>query len=442
MKSFWFIGCLFLVTTTSLFSQLTDKKKLDSYFESLETHTKYMGSVAISQNGKVIYTKTIGYADVASKTKPNDATKYRIGSISKTFTTVLLFKAIEEKKLTLTQTIKTYFPTIKNAEKITLAHLISHRSGIHNFTDDASFQTWYTQKKTEEEMVSLIATGGSDFEPDSKADYSNANFVLLTYILEKTYKKDYATLLKEKIVNPIGLKNTYLGSKINLSNNECNSYSFSTLTKNWEIEKETDISIPLGAGGIVSTPSDLLQFAQHLFNGKIISIASLAQMKTIKEDYGMGLFEMPFNDTIGFGHTGGIDGFSSLFSYYPKNGIGIAMISNGNEYGSKEISLTLLRAVYDLPYQVPTFQSYNYENDDVAGFLGTYSNTKFPLKITISKADKKLMAQATGQSAFPLDGVEKGKFKFEAAGIELEFISDKNQMTLKQGGQTTLFTKE
>ena len=442
MKTLFTSIGIYFIATLSVFSQLADKTRLDAYFDALESNNKYMGSIAISQNGKVLYTKTIGFSDVESKTKPNENTKYRIGSITKTFTTVLLFQAIEEKKITLDQTINRYFPEIKNAEKITLSHLVSHRSGIHNFTDDEAFFTWYTHKKSEQEMVKIIADGGSDFEPDSKADYSNANFVLLTYILEKTYKKDYATLVKEKIIHPISLNNTFLGSTINPKNNECFSYSFSDETKNWVKENETDISIPLGAGGLVSTPTDLVHFITRLFDGKLISKASLELMKTIKEGYGMGLFEVPFNNAVGYGHTGGIDGFSSAVTYFPNDGIAVAMISNGNEYGSKGISSVILSAIYNLPYEIPTFKSYNYENDNLDRYLGVYAAENFPLKIAISKSGNNLLAQATGQSAFELEGVEKNKFKFEQAGIELEFNSSNNEMILKQRGRTTLFTKE
>jgi D-alanyl-D-alanine carboxypeptidase len=181
--------------TTALFVTLSqfgwaqtsfDKAKLDNYFQNLETNNKFMGSIAVSQDGKVIYTKSIGFADVENNQKANENTKYRIGSISKTFTTVMVMKAVEDKKLDLNQTIEKFFPTVPNANKITIKQLLGHRSGIHNFTNDDEYMTWYTQPKTEKEMVEIITKIGSDFEPDSKADYSNSNFVLLTYILEKT----------------------------------------------------------------------------------------------------------------------------------------------------------------------------------------------------------------------------------------------------------------
>ncbi len=195
------------------------------------------------------YTNFVGYSDVETKTKPNENTKYKIGSISKSFTSVLIMKAIEENKISLTTKINLYFPEIKNAEKITISNLLNHRSGIHNFTDDESYLTWLTQKKSEKDLVTIIKNGGSDFEPDSKGEYSNSNYVLLSFILEKVYEKSYSDILNEKIIKPIGLKNTFLGKKIDLKNNESNSYKYEN---GWEKEPETDLSIPIDLSSIVN----------------------------------------------------------------------------------------------------------------------------------------------------------------------------------------------
>lgn len=429
----------FTLTLLAGFSQTIDGAKLDSYFQALETNQKFMGSVAISENGKVVYTQSIGFADVEKQTKPSATTRYRIGSISKTFTTTLVFKAIEEKKLKLTDKIDTWCPTIPNAAKITIGQLLSHRSGIHNFTDNEDYLKWNTQKKTEKELTDIIAKGGSDFEPDSKASYSNSNFVLLTFILQKVYNKDFEKLLTEKIIKPVGLKNTIVGKTINPAGNEAYSYKFAS---SWTREPETDMSIPLGAGALVSTPSDLTQFAEALFSGKIISSESVKQMTTIRDTYGMGLFQIPFYERIGYGHTGGIDGFTSVFAYFPQDKTTFALTSNGSNYVNNNIMIALLSAFYNKPYEIPTFTNYEVKPEELDSYLGVYASKAIPLKITITKSDKQLMAQATGQSAFPLEAAAKDKFKFDQAGIVLEFNPAAKTMLLKQGGQEFTFTKE
>jgi len=416
-----------------------DKTKLDNYFNALEENNKFMGSVAVSKNGEIIYTKTVGFSDVENKVKATENSKYRIGSISKSFTAVLILKAVEEKKVDLNQTIDKWFPAIKNAKEITVKHLLSHRSGIHNFTDDEDYLTWNTQPKTEKELVEIIAKSGSDFMPDCKAEYSNSNFVLLSYILEKTFAKSYSDLLQEFIVKPIGLTNTYVFGKIDPGKNECKSYSFS---ETWKLETETDFTIPLGAGAITSTPSDLIKFADALFGGKLLKTESLEMMITVKDGYGIGLFQIPFYKSIGYGHTGGIDGFSSVYSHFADDKISYALISNGMNINYNDISNAVLSAVYDKPYEIPVFTIYNLTSEDLDKYLGVYASIEIPLKITITKDGNSLIAQGTGQQAFALEATDKDKFKFDQAGAKFEFNPTERTLILFQGGGQIKFIKE
>ena len=416
-----------------------DKTKLDNYFNALEQNDKFMGSVAVSKNGEIIYKKSIGFADVENNIKATEKSKYRIGSISKTFTTVLILKAVEENKLNINQTIDKWFPAIINAKEITVKHLLSHRSGIHNFTNNKDYLTWNTQPKTEKELVEIIVKGGSDFNPDSKAEYSNSNFVLLTFILEKTFSKSYSDLLQEFIVKPLGLTNTYVFGKINPLNNECKSYSFEGT---WKLETETDYTVPLGAGAITSTPTDLTKFADALFNGKLVTNESLEIMKTIKDGYGIGLFQIPFYNSVGYGHTGGIDGFSSVYSHFADDKTSYALISNGTNFNNNNISIAVLSAVYDKPYEIPTFTAFNLTSEDLDKYLGVYSSNQIQLKITITKEGNTLIAQGSGQPSFPLEATGKDKFKFDQAGAEFEFNPNEKTMVLFQGGAQIKFTKE
>ena len=190
------------------FSQIIDKSKLDTYFDVLSSNNRFMGSVAIAQGGKLIYSKSVGFADVEQGLKASDNTKFRIASITKTFTVVLSLKAVEENKLSLNQTIDKWFPTIGNADKITIEHLLYHRSGLHNHVDELVNSGRHTQPITEKEMIEVIIKNGNDFEPDTRMAYSNPNYILLTYILEKIYEQPFSKILEEKVTNPIGLKNT------------------------------------------------------------------------------------------------------------------------------------------------------------------------------------------------------------------------------------------
>ena len=421
------------------FAQLPDKAKLDEYFNVLEKNNKFMGSVAVSKNGTLLYQRSVGLSDVEGNKRANEQSTYRIGSISKTFTAVLVMRAVEQQLIQLDQTIEGFFPTIKNANKITIRHLLSHRSGIHNFTDDKDFLTWNTQPQSEKAMMERLSQLGSDFQPDYKFSYSNSNYVLLTFLLEKVMKDKYPSLLKKFILQPIGLKNTFYGGKINVSKNESKSYTY---RDGWKAESETDTSIPLGAGAIVSNPADIILFSEALFNGKIIQPESLVIMTNMKDNYGLGLFVIPFYDKKGYGHTGGIDGFNAVFSYFPEDKVAYALTSNGTNFINNKISIALLSAVFGRPFDIPVFKIFELSIQELDLYVGTYSTPNFPLKITISREGNSLMAQATGQPAFPLSPIAQHKFQYEQAGVSMEFDPEKKTLQMKQAGRTINFTKE
>jgi D-alanyl-D-alanine carboxypeptidase len=434
------ITCLCALIVTSVFSQTFNAKRLDSLFALMEKNNKFMGSIAIAENGKTIYTKSIGFDDIASSKKSSINSKYRIGSISKTFTASLIFKAVEEKKIDLNQTIDKYFPTIKNAKTITISNLLNHRSGIYDFTSNPDYLKWNTQPQSRAKMTERIAAGDVVFEPNTKGKYSNSNYILLSYILEDIYKKSYGEILNLKIIKPLKLKNTYLGGKINLENNEAYSY---TLSGKWEKETETDMSIPLGAGAIVSNPTDLNLFIEGLFAGKIVSIEHLNEMKTIKDKYGMGIMELPYFERKGYGHNGAIDGFRSVVDYYPEEKLALAITSNGAMgYDNNNVLLCALSSYFNKPYTMPVFTSITVTAETLDPYLGNYGSAQIPLKIDISKKDNILVAQATGQPSFPLEATAANIFKFDAAGIILEFNPDKKEMILKQGGKEFTFNKQ
>lgn len=202
------------------------------------------------------------------------------------------------------------------------------------------------------------------------------------------------------------------------------------------------MSIPGGAGALVSTPTDLVKFMYDLFRGKLVSQASLTQMKTIEDGYGMNFFPYAFYDETGFGHNGGIDGFQSQAVFYPKDSIAVAYVANGVNYSLNTMMIGVLSIVHNKPYQIPDFKKVNLKAEDLVKHTGVYSSTQLPLKITISNKENVLVAQATGQSSFEMEAVDINTFRFDIAGIVIKFDTLKNQLTLLQGGKTYLFTKE
>ncbi len=439
MKTKWWAVVVLLFMGMTAFSQEFDKGKLNSYFDALRDNDKFMGSVAISRNGEVIFLRSVGFADMEKQQVADTDSRYRIGSISKTFTSVMVMKAAEKGKLTLEETIDKYFPDLPNAEKITVSDLLYHRSGIHSFTDNADYLSWCTQPKTRKELEEIIVSGGSEFEPGSKMAYSNSNYVLLSIMLEKIYNKPYDKLLRKQITRPARLKSTYYGGKIDPKKNECYSYKYE---QGWKAEAETDMSVPLGAGALVSTPADLVKFIEALFSGKLVSSQSLESMTTLKDNFGLGLMRFPFHERYAYGHPGGIDGFQSIVSWFPDDKVAYAITSNGINTNMNNISIAVLSAVFGKPYEIPDFKAFEVSQETLDLYAGVYSSEQLPIKITVSRENDKLKAQGSGQPAFYPEARAKDEFSLEQAGIVMIFQPAEKKMILKQGGGTFTFTKD
>ena len=428
----------FLFISQFIFSQEYNFDKLNKYFDKLEENNKFMGSVAVSKGDSIIFKRSIGYLDVEMNKKLNSNSKYRIGSISKTFTSVLILKSIEDGKLNIDDTIEKYFPDIPNSDKITIENLLSHRSGIFNFTDSSDYTDYMLEPKSRAELIDIISNFDSSFKPGRRSSYSNSNYVLLTIILERIYSKDYSEILLDKIIKPLRLNSTYYGGVIDTNDNEARSYMYAG---KWIKQDETDPSVPLGAGGIVSNPIDLVKFSYLLFSGKILKEESLKKMKKINGQFALGLFGIPFYNKNGFGHTGGIDGFSSVFSAFTDDDIYYALNSNGTNFNNNDISIAVLSEVFEKPYKIPVFSNFEVNHRDLMKLIGSYSSKQIPLIIQVSVENNFLIIQATGQPKISLDAIEKNLFKSEIVGAELEFVPDENTFILKQNGAKIKFEK-
>ncbi len=435
------IAISFFITaaTSAVFAQNQDFAKLNQFLDSLETHEKFMGTVLLATEGKPVFERALGYADLEGSIKATTDTHYRIGSISKMFTTVLVMKAEESEKLSLDQKLNDFFPQVPNSEKTTISMLLQHRSGIHNFTDDAEYLSYNTKPISEADLVDIIVRGGSDFEPDSKGSYSNSNFVLLTYILEKVNEKPFPMILDEQIIKPLGLKSTSIFAASDPYQGD--SYSYNHNGK-WSRDVETDPSIPLGAGAISSDVKDLNIFINALFSGKLISEESLEKMMEIKEGYGRGMFTFPYYEQKSYGHTGGIDGFRSFLAFFPEEKATITVLSNGLNYNNNDILLAMLNSYFGKDFEVPSFQTVALSEEDLEKYVGEYASEQIPLKLIFERDGVKLIAKPTGQAATELEPTGPHTFEFKPVNAVFIFDPEKNQLTLKQAGQSFLFKKQ
>ncbi|MFD2247612.1 serine hydrolase domain-containing protein [Pontibacter ruber] len=351
MKIVLFFFGLFIFAT-SVSAQNFQTTKMDSLLSLLEKHDKAMGSLSVYHKGESIYQKSIGYADIDKKVKATANTQYRTGSVSKMFTATLVMQLIEEGKLSLETKLAKFYPELPNADQITIQQLLQHQSGIFDIVKTPNFNEWMVEKRSKDELLIKIKENGSVFAPGEKRDYSNTNYIILSFILEDIENKDFAKILEKRIVKPLKLKNTYYRE-----NNPKKFVSSSYEKKDgvWEKPSHIHLSIPRGAAGIISTPEDLNKFINGLFDGKLVSENSLA---TMKKEPGIGMYPIPvLQEEKMIGHMGGMDAFKSLLVYIPKQDMTFAFTFNGVDYPYKEIVMGIFYILLNKEYDLPQLES-------------------------------------------------------------------------------------
>lgn len=420
---------------------------LDSFMNHLSANKQLMGTLSIKSGNKEPLSYYAGLSNVETGQPITKESTFRIGSISKMFTAVMILQLLDEEKLSLSNSLHLYFPEFPKATEITIEHLLRHRSGIHNFTNDPEYLDYLSKAQTRDEMLAHITAKGFDFNPGEKAEYSNSNYILLGYIIEQLTSSTYAQQLKERIIEPLKLNQTKAGFPGPADKNEVLSYEFGG--NRWENATSTDLSIPHGAGMVISTTKDLNTFISGLFQGKLLKAETLAKMTTVVDGFGMGVFPIPFGDRLAFGHNGGIDGFSSTLAYFPEDSTSFALCLNGVRFPMNDIAIGVLSCYYNLPYEFPNFKmsSKRFSVEEMALYEGVYSAQGISLKIEIKGNDGILMAQATGQGAFPLTPNGDLDFRFDPASIKMKFkpSAEGKKMTgftLNQLGSTTNFSRE
>lgn len=433
------LSILFLFLSLATFAQEIRFARIDSLLNYLYENDKFMGSLCIRQGDEVVFKQAYGFSEATKGVRANGGTKYKIGSISKTFTATMIMQLVEEKKILLTTKLSRFFPKIKNADKITIEHLLYQRTGIKDYANaDPTLTDVLGKPNMRALIMKKIENYAATFEPDSKHEYSNSNYFILGEIIEKVTKKTYADNLNNRIAAKLYLKNTYYTTdKTDVAKRESYSYTFNG--EYWDKVEEWNNDIAFSSGGIISTPEDLTKFIRELFKGTLVTPASLELMKTLKDTYGMALIRFPFGERKFYGHNGKIEGFESSMGYYEKDDMSISLIVNGENYSQNDIMIGILSIYYKLPYPFPNFAKLDAEL--IKKYTGNFASKDIPLKITIFEKDGNLSAQATGQPSFPLTYSSENVFVFAQAGIQMEFTTA-TTFVLKQGGKKFNFTKE
>lgn len=419
---------------------------LTTYGQALADHNRVLGTWALYQGDNTVFKQTWlpnknGTGIVIADDKAVHS--YKIGSISKTFTAVLTFKLIEAGKLSLDTPLSKFYPNITNAEDITIGQMLNHHSGIGSYTDSPDFMTYYQSPQTPEQMVARIEALPAAFEPGEKAAYSNSNYLLLGYILEQLSGQSYANLLNKHIVDPLHLKHTYLGTdKIS---SEVQSYQWHSDQDQWQTIDPWSLSVAGAAGAIISTADDLHGFFRGLFKDQLISAKSRKHMIELQDGYGYGIFKTVVKkedqNITGYWHNGGIEGFASHAIYFPQTEVTTVVLSNGlNKASVDDLNSALIDAYFggSLDNKLAALEV---KAEQLKPYTGYFQSDSSPLDIEVMLMDDQLMAQATGQGAFPLSPDGEHRFTFQPAGIEMLFKADMNSFTLNQGDNHNVYQR-
>ena len=439
-----FAALLPLALSTAGYAQTLDKAKLDQFFDRLAEKNKAMGSLVIAKDGNVLYTRAIGYSQINETEKRllTAASRFRLGSITKMFTAVMILQLVEDGKLKLTDTLDKFIPQVPNAPKITIAQILAHRSGIPNLRRGQNAEgNINTLPMTKDEHLALIVKGTPDFEPDTKQSYSNSGYFVLGLILEKISGKSYAEVLEERITSKIGLNGTYLTTG-NIDVNKNESLTYIHFGGDWKPVTETHPTILFSAGAIVSTPGDMAQFIQALFEGKLVSKDTLDLMKTMRDGEGFGMMEpFTFAGKTFYGHTGGADNYGAWLAYEPEEKLAVAYTTNAKIYPVGNIVSGVVDIYYHRPFQIPALESIAVTPEVLQRYVGVYSIPDAPAKATVTRDGSTLFFQPPGESsAVPLEAIAEDKFQIEGVAV-FTFDAAKSQMTIKRRGGERVFTR-
>lgn len=351
-KRFFFLVLVFPLITIRLKSQYLHPEKIDSYISYIDKNKLDVGEISIFQNGKETYSRNFGKIDSKSL-KRNSV--FQVGSITKLFTATLIFKLIEQNKLSLDTRLNNYFPDLSNSERITIQNLLEHSSGLNNYVKKDEKTIWLTEARNEEEIMSEIKKQRVLFLPNDSIFYSNSGYYLLGKIIEKEFNQSYGKILRENILEPINLSKT--NSATENPKHVLDSYSFEK--EKWTLQKDFYFKNIVGVGDISSTAKDLNILINSLFQNKILQAESVNRMKPIigKETYGRGLMTFKFNNIDFYGNTGGTYGTNTILIYDEKSKTSIALIINGQRYPRNEFINDIVDIIYHNRLQYPDIEN-------------------------------------------------------------------------------------
>ena len=308
-------------------SKAAQKRDLKATIQTL-VDNGYPGALAAKtdKDGNTVGA-TAGKGNLATGEAPPLDGEVRIASNTKTFVAVLIMKMVEEGKVKLDEPIETYLPGIVKGQgvdgkKITVRQLLQHTSGLPDFGDgQLDYFAIRNDYVSPRDVLDGVLSRPAQFAPGAKFQYNNANYVALGLLAERVAKRPIAEQIETKIVKPLGLKHTYMpapGEKTIRGKHPHGYHTRDGKPGKLEDITEADPSWEWAAGSMISTPSELNKFMQSVFDGSLLSQASISEMKKsvpapeMGGEYGLGLIGYKSSCGVVWGHSGNNPGFHSL----------------------------------------------------------------------------------------------------------------------------------
>lgn len=320
---------------------------IDSFMQSQVQVRGFNGNVLVARSGKVLYQKSFGYSNFDAKTPLDENSLFELASVSKQFTAVGILLLKDEGRLSLSDTLRKFFPELPY-HNITIQHLLTHTSGLPDYMD-AMIEKWNHKKIAfNSDVIQFLATEHipADFRPGEKCVYSNTGYQMLASIIEKVSGEPYEVYMMEHVFKPAGLQRTRIYNT-RRSGETIPDYAYGYTY----VDSKRPAALPdsvkdldfvfyldgiVGDGTVNSTTGDLLLWDRALKDHKLLSAATQKQMftpqhvfdSTIKNYYGYG--EFLGTNEIGpyITHSGGWPGYHTVLTRYPDQDLTLIVLSN------------------------------------------------------------------------------------------------------------------
>ena len=355
----WIIVFVLFAVTPIAFAQ-QKAKQIDDLMGRYVANGKFNGSVLVAENGKLVFKKGYGLANMEWNIPNAPDTKFRLGSLTKQFTAMLIMQLVEQGKLRLEGKITDYLADYPKAaaDKITIHHLLTHTSGIPNYTDFADFRTFERNRFKPADFIKKFSELPLTFEPGSTFAYSNSGYFLLGFIIEKITGNTYENVLQANILTPLQMNNTGYDASYKILPKRASGY------EKWNLKYENtsyiDMSIPYAAGSLYSTVEDLALWDQALYSDKLLSASSKAIMFTPYKSeyaYGWGVGKMQIGqlkDSVQvMNHQGRLNGFNTSLIRIPKNKQLVVLLNNAGDADLWSVQNNILKILNNQSVELP-----------------------------------------------------------------------------------------